>query len=48
MVRALIIIFNKKKKCQVYKTAILILLAILVAIALYYIIRGIGNAFMPK
>ena len=48
MIRVPIIAFNKKKKGQVYKYVILILLAISVAFALYYIIRGIGNAFMPK
>ncbi len=42
--------FNKKGQEGIFvpKYLLNILLIILIAIALYFMIRGIGNAFLPK
>lgn len=46
------IFLNKKGQesgdYRVTMTVIIIILALLVAVGLYYMIGGIGNAFMPK
>ena len=49
MVKSLMEKLLPKKKCEIaLKQVVIILLAVLAAVALYYIIGGIRNAVLPK